>query len=150
MISNQALMRILLTLNLKVHVLLLLWRMLIKGTHILFHMAFILRILIPCIGRLKLSTCLGFTVVKRIWLDILLTTFHGRWDRTITCTIGLRINLLMSRLILHVNLIQMHLIIIRSTHAIRICNTVLVIIRLIHVLVGLIYGGTSDSGHVVS
>lgn len=80
MISNQALVRILLALNLKVYVLLLLSRMRIKGTHGLFHMTFIRGILVACRGRLKLITCPGFTVVKRIRLDSLLASLHGRWD----------------------------------------------------------------------
>jgi len=150
MISNQALMRILLALNLKVHVLLLLWRVRIKGTHGLFHVTFIGGILVACRGWLKLITCPGFTVVKRIRLHILLASFHGRWDWTVACTIGLRINWL-SRLILHLNLIQMQLIVVvRATHAIRIrIYSVLVIIRLIHILIGLTYGSASDSRHVV-
>ena len=125
--------------------------MLIKGTHILFHMTFIGRILVACICRLKFIACLGFSIVKRIRLDIL-TSFHGRWYRTVTCTIGLGINLLRG-LILHVNLmVQVHwIIVVRSTHAIRICiNCVLIIIRLIHVLIGLVYIAASNSGHVIS
>lgn len=153
MISDQALMSILLTLNLEVHILLLLWRMLIKGAHVLFYVAFVWRILKACIGRLKLIACLGLTIVERIWLDILLTSLHGRWDRTVTCAIGLGIDLL-SGLILHVNLmIQVHwnrIIVVWSTHAIRVCiNSVLIIIRLIHVLIGLVHGGASDSRHVI-
>lgn len=121
----------------------------VKCTHVLFHVTLGRWILVATgVGRLQFITRLGLPVVKRIRLDILLATFHRRRNRAISCTISLRVHLLVG-LIFHIDLVQMQLIIvIRSAHAIWVRVDVLVIVGL--VLIWLVNWSATDPWHVVS